>query len=69
MQVETSPIYQFDTSNLKDSVDWRREGAVSEPNVQGECGSCWAFTAAGALESAKFIASDGEDDLIPLSAQ
>ena len=40
-----------------ESIDWRLSGAISEPVVQGECGSCWAFTAAGALESAHYIAS------------
>ena len=53
-----------------DSVDWRTTGAVSEPMVQGECGSCWAITAAGALESANFIARQNEEDeRTPLSAQ
>jgi C1A family cysteine protease len=48
------------------TFDWRDHGAVTPVKNQGQCGSCWAFSAVEATESAWFLANH---TLIELSPQ
>jgi len=47
-------------------IDWLSKGAVTDVKDQGQCGSCWAFSATEAIESYAFLAGQ---PLYELSAQ
>lgn len=63
---------QAPTTNLPTEVDWTSKGKVTPVKNQGQCGSCWAFSATGSLEGAYAItknqqASFSEQQLVDCS--
>lgn len=58
--------FSFSGKKVPSTVDWRNQGVVTEVKNQGQCGSCWSFATAEAVESAWAIAGN---PLVTLSEQ
>ncbi|XXG55341.1 hypothetical protein AAC387_Pa03g3036 [Persea americana] len=61
----TSFMYENSTA-VPPTMDWREKGAVTPIKNQGQCGSCWAFSAVAAVEG---ITKLSTGKLISLSEQ
>jgi len=53
------------TPNNDTDFDWRKLGAITAVKDQGQCGSCWAFSAVEEMESAWFLAGNKLTELSP----
>jgi len=58
-------VWESMNAELPQSWDWRSKGAVTPIKDQGQCGSCWAFSATEGVETGNFLCGHSLYQLAP----
>jgi C1A family cysteine protease len=61
--VEVAEITDEMRAAVPDTLDWSAKGATTPVKDQGDCGSCWAYSATEGIESGLFMASGTLEEL------
>lgn len=60
--IQPTPYQPRHKHDVPAAIDWRSKDAVTSIKDQGNCGSCWAFAAAGAMEGVSALKSGKLED-------